>query len=536
MINSLELFQKKKDAKGVTRKWLETRRSYLDKLKLQAEMISGHLPEVISEYADSNQSLYRRVWFKESEENFVKRCLSAKVVLCGDFHSSQQIKRFYGRFFKSHKGSFKSKKTAFALECFDEKHDVHLQAWLEDKISESDLLEKTKWAENWGFSWQAYKKIILKLHSFGFGVRAVNNGDHDFYARDRKIAKKLLKLGSEYDLVFCLIGQHHLGPDNLPKAFSQLNEPEPVCLHLDAEELYFALEEYNLLKDVQILNLENHYCFLSTPPWVHWQNHLLYLEGYQDDDDDIDDDFDEIRGEDYNLVVYEYTQLIKRDLGITDKTKAIDVAFIDDYVVQGKTDRSRLHEIMAPMLESETSFYWPEQYEGIMVKSSLNQAAAVAGKYLHASMMGVTSLPWGDTKSFEVWSWLEAVGYMLSKFINPKRSTVSAHNVSAFLSARLGKDKAAKILKVLLRERILELDQRRDMVHSVSLNWAELVYAARLKGALIGEGLFELYSRELISPETMRTYLSVSIEKGERFKAFYDLVLGRLDLKFDRET
>ena len=126
---------------------------------------------------------------------------------------------------------------------------------------------------------------------------------------------------------------------------------------------------------------------------------------------------------------------------------------------------------------------------------------------------------------------------MLSKFINPKRTTVSAHNLSAFLTARLGKVEGKRLLQVLVQKRVSELegvnqDQSLKMNTKAALTWPETVYAARLKGALVGEGLFDLYSKGKVSSETMRTYLTVPVDSGERFREFYNLILKRLETKF----
>lgn len=529
MINSLELFRKKKDNIVVTKKWLDTRRSYLMKLKSQVNLITGQSDTLrISDYALSNVSLYKKVWFKDSEAAFFNKLQQNKLALCGDFHSSPVVKRFYKRLFENG-AKLLDRPFAVALECFEKGIDPLFQKWLQGEVSDEELLEKSKWDENWGFSWTSYKRFILYLKKKGFSFYCVNSLESDFLKRDQQLAQNLKEVCSSYEgPVLFLVGQHHLGPENLPKALEDLSL-DPLCLHLDPEEIFFALEEYNLLKDVQVLNLDNHFCFLSTPPWVHWQNHLLHLEELYDEDDDEDFEYEELRGEDFNAVVADYVDLIKKDLSLKEDFKPIDVEFIDEYVIKGEANQ-KLYEIMQPMLDSETSFYWPEQSEGIMVTGSLNQAAAVAGKYLHSVLRKEQALPWGDVEALNAWCWMEAVGYMLSKLINPKRVASNTQNLSAFLRARLGPDAGKNLMKALVKERVLELDQSLKLGHSSALTWAEVVYAARLKGALVGESLFELYSSGGLSTETLQTYISVPVMDKERFEPFYKLVLERLGL------
>ena len=85
----------------MTKKWLETRRSYLDKLKSQVELMSGLEDPSITDYSFSNKVLYKQVWSCSDEDAFVERVLESSLVLCGDFHSSSFVKRFYIRFFEN---------------------------------------------------------------------------------------------------------------------------------------------------------------------------------------------------------------------------------------------------------------------------------------------------------------------------------------------------------------------------------------------------------------------------------------------------
>lgn len=518
----------------MTKKWLDTRRSYLEKLKSQVALITGGDTRIISKYASSNLSLYKEVWSKDSESAFVKKANLRKVVLCGDFHSSPSVKRFYMKLFERI-GDKANKQVTVALECFDSSVDALFQRWLSGEVSDEELLEVGGWDEHWGFDWKSYRKFIVHLQSKGFAFKCINSLKSDFIKRDLELAKNIKTLSRETEgLIIFLVGQLHLGPDHLPKNLVKLSkELEPLCLHLDPEEIYFELEEYNLLQEVQVLSYQNHFCFLSTPPWVHWQNHLHHLEGLYDDDydeDEEDEDFDELRGEDFNAVVADYVDLMIKDLGLDMYIKPIDVDFIDEYVISGETD-SKIYEIMQPMLDSETSFYWPEQSEGIMIMGSLNQAASVAGKYLHAVLRKESRLPWGDVNSLNAWCWLEAVGYMMSKLINPKRTASSTANISAFLRARLGSEASKKLMQTLVKGRVLELDQSLNLGHPQSLSWSEVVYAARLKGALVGESLFDLYSAGGLTAETVHTYMSVPVMDKERFEPFYRLVLNRLGLE-----
>lgn len=528
----LELSKKRNHAIEVTKKWLEARRSYLEKIKKQVELYLGYEEEAITNYEKSGLDLYSKIWDKASVTSFVSACRRASYILAGDFHSSTAIKRFYVRFFEENKAMFKGKKAVWALECFLKEDNLWLQKWIANEITDETLLEHVSWKESWGFHWKAYKEMIFALLDLGFDVQSINSPEEKFADRDREIARTLSVLKKDYDLVFCMIGQHHIAPQNLPEKIRDL-EPKAKVLswHLDPEDIYFSLAELNVLDEVSVLSHENHYCFLTTPPWVHWQSYILHLEEILDEDsyDVEDEDFAEIRGEDYESAFASYLDLLKNDLEIPlDHFPRVGISFIDDYVVHGESPKD-LIEFMKPLMDAEISFYWPEQREGILVRNSLNQVASVAGKFLHLKIMGMEKLPWGRADTFEVWCWLEAVGYFLSKFINPKRSTKGAEASSAFLKARLGSKSGAAVLKALISTQVHDLDEGIEKRYFKDLSWEEMIYASRLKGALVGEGLFRLYSSGDLGVERLKSYLSVKIDAGERFEHFFKMVLTKIE-------
>lgn len=516
----------------MTKKWLETRRSYLDKLKSQVRLMTGGEDQAIENYARENRSLYERIWNTSSEEEFFKIIEQRKIVLCGDFHSSPSVKRFYIKLIKSFMAQ-SEKSVTLALECFEDTQAYNLDLWLKGSLSESLFLERCNWKKKWGFSWESYKSLILEFHNMGVEIVCVNHDEPDFSKRDKKIADSLSKNAHSNpdSLTFCLIGQHHLGPKNLKAGLETLSKNlNPVCLHLDPEELYFEVGDLTLLDEIHVLNFNDHFAFFNSPPWVHWQSHLLFLDEYLEETDDEHDFHSELnKTRDYEVVVYDYIKLMCKDLSIEESLiKRVGVASIDEYQIKGQFS-DKLYKIMQPFLDSETSFYWPEQSEAIMVINSLNHAGSVAGRALHAQMMKASKFPWGEVSSFKAWVWLEAMGYFLSKLINPKRSPIATHNLSAFLNARLGEESSKKIMTILIKSRVEEI--KGSSPDLGLMTWNEVIYAARLKGSLVGESLFELYLQGDLESETVKTYLSLSVTDKKYFEPLYDFVVSRLNIE-----
>lgn len=518
--------KKKEPIETMTKEWLERRRSYLEKLKSQVALLSGGLSKELEDYAEDGRSLYKEVWDTTNRQEAVETLSKASMVLCGDFHSSPAAKRFYTKFFKEIVAA-SDRPVCIALECFNQEAQPDLDLWLQGVIQDSAFLDRIGWESGWGFGWEGYKKLILSLKKLGVSFRCINHQSKSIKRRDDGIADNLKEVWREGQLTLCLIGQMHLGPSHLPKKLESASKGriKTHCVHLDPEEIYFTLGDYGLLDKVHELQRGANFAFVNTPPWVHWQSHLLFLDEFFEEDDEYE--YEDELGRDYDEVVHDYVKLMCKDLDIDLEVPPLEVSLIDEYQIEGEVS-AELFEIMQAMLESETSFYWPEQYEGIMVVHSLNHAAGVAGRYLHAYLMGIEKLPWGDEAAFNQWTWLEAVGYFLSKLINPKRSPINLQNLSAFLTARLGEKSSTQIMKLILNSTVLGAETGGKSLEFRPESWQSLAYASRLMGSLVGEALFKLYLEGGISTQTLRTYMSVPVTDKTKFDPFYKLVLGKI--------
>ncbi len=496
----------------VTKKWLESRRLFLKRIKEQVRLLSGEPDVELSLYEKSLSDFYSLTWERSTEEIFRRNIESAQFVLCGDFHSSPGAQKFHAKWISEYLANHKEEQVVVALECFMEHQQDYFNAWVSGSITDELFLDKVDWEYQWGFNFESYKALIQKLSQQNVRFICVNSDAPSLKERDDEIFENIKKSTKVDEKVFVLIGQYHLAPGHLPQGFNK----NVVSVHLNSEELYFALSDRGLENDVEVLKRESHFCFLNSPPWIQWQDHLFYLEEQYEEDQFLS-------GDDFNQVVFDYIGLIKKDLLIDNKHKMFGVSFVDE--LMDDDFEIKWGDFVLPMVESESSFYWPEKEEGVLVVPSFNHAASVAGRFVHADLMGLKELP--KTDNLIAWTWLEAVGYFMSKLINPKRSPRSIKNMTAFLNSRMSQEEAQDFVQKLIKSRVGELSGGKSLKGFET--WTENINAARLKGSLLGESLFNHYVLGQISVDTLKNYFSMPLYPTNKFDSFYNFLVARLE-------
>ncbi|WP_374030315.1 hypothetical protein [Bdellovibrio bacteriovorus] len=253
---------------------------------------------------------------------------------------------------------------------------------------------------------------------------------------------------------------------------------------------------------------------MSVPPWVKWQNYLMYLEqtydlGLHDDDEDDDEDL-----LDYTDHVGRYVKIISEELGLTVSTSNLSV-----YTARDSSFWSQVREHYDPkklrwiemMIADENSFYLPEISAAYLARGTVNHAASLAMHFVHAQVSGEKQIPMDVPSDFLRLIWKEAVAYFGSKIINHKRKTDTIADIKASLAARGPSDLGKEALQLALAQKMHELMVITGVPgHRLQARprkkWS-YVLAASLLGGMMGERLFGGYQKKLIKAATLATFL-----------------------------
>jgi hypothetical protein len=162
---------------------------------------------------------------------------------------------------------------------------------------------------------------------------------------------------------------------------------------------------------------------------------------------------------------------------------------------------------------------------GYLPRASVNHAAALAMEYLLFKLSGLNKNMLAAPEDFTRWIWMNGWSYFGSKLINPRRKTDTLHDIKARLTNPQGKLEREP-LQLALSQKIFEL--ARASGHATANSKMKprrknsYIIAAELLGGLMGEKIFEAYSRNKLSVERIRKQLALSMDspafQSEYFK------------------
>jgi thermostable 8-oxoguanine DNA glycosylase len=522
--------------------WLNERREILNKIKGQVRLYLGEEPPDVTLYAQSYKNDIERDWEHSSMVKIHEALLRAQVVYGGDFHPFAQAQRSHLRLIRELIGQ---KEIILGMECFFADQQEILDQYVFSDLSEADFLKKTQWDELWGFPWKFYKPLVEfakknKIKILGLNKVTSERSGESLNQRDKFAAEIIgnsLKSHPEH-LHFVIFGDLHIAENHLPRCVQEsvgVKEKIPfVSLYLNSESIYFELARQGKEGEVEVVQFnQNQFCILSSPPWVKWQSYLMYLE--ENFDIDLDDEEDWEQRIDHTDHVSSLVGMICSGLGIELKTHDIEVYSLRDPQVLKVTKRILAkfqYELAHALVQQDISFYVPQKGFFYLSKSTVNHAASLAGKYIHGKLGKRNRLLWNFPDDFLSLIWVEAMSFMLSKFVNPKRKAQTMGDLKKKLEAFDSNDRGREPLLLALDQKMSELlrvykNDERAQSYKPSRR-SSYAHAARFLGEILGERYFVLYHKGIIGVEEIKFLLRQDLE-NKAIDEFYFEQLKLLD-------
>lgn len=517
--------------------WLQTRRHFYEILKKQVDLILGPPSSVLAKYESRYQQLFTQVWEVSHNEEIFARIEHARLILGGDFHPFSQSQRTHLRLLREIKKRFPDKKIILALEMFDVKDQKLLQKFLEGKIEVTDFWDECEWNERWpGIPTNGYERLLLWAQKEKVPVFGVNSMElESLKERDEFSGYKIDSLCKKHteDLVYVLYGEFHLADSHLPRQIKNYNEERDLRILLNSEALYFELAEHAVEDRFDVLKLKDRFCILSSPPWVKWQSYLLSLQ-------ELDDEFiDDCEEWDIDLTEYiaQLLSLLVADFELSDMNSTLSVYSSSEmdleHMYQQDLDDEDLEKLKYT-IASEKNLVLPQQGVQYLGRTTVNQAASLAGEILHAQLSGRSQVIWDTQLTFEAKVWIEAVSFFLSLTINPKRQAISEKDLQAQLEAQGQKEYAIEVLQFALDFRLSVVKKAQTgQVRSPVLrpkDWQVELEASVILGEMMGQRLYEAYRLGLIRREQLVHYFSLPVD-SLKFMAMFDFLNAKLENK-----
>lgn len=504
--------------------WLRTRKNLLEQVKSQVRIRLGPLPVALRQYARKLDRDFVAGWRPSESKELTQALARGKVALSADFHAYAQSQRAHIRLLREQADR---RTVVLVLECLRPQDEKTVARFLAGQISEEKFLSAIGWEKNWGFPWENYRPLFELARDRGLKVYGINQGRNlPLKQRDVWTAKRILQIHNEHSaaLIFVVVGEWHLATAHLPRRIkSRLDQPhDVVVIHQDVERLYFKLAQQKKEGHVEILKAaRNRFCLMVSPPWMKWQSYLMFLEHA------YDRDLQEDLAIDYTDHIVSLVEVLENDLKVETKKSHVQV-----YCPTSKTSLSRLRlslslrqkRAMCFHLEHDQSFFIPQKGWLYLSRPTINHASSLAGQFVHAQLCRRQRTLWNLPKDFLPLIWTEAVGFLFSKWINPKRKPETLASIRLQLEAANPKDRGRKALLLALDHRLSEVlwvqtgKARRSRYRPREIN--AYLDAARIVGSMLGERLFQKVRSRTISLSKLMSYLKVSVDDGD-FSDFY---------------
>lgn len=509
--------------------WLTSRKKLLRSIQAQLKQRLGVEHFVDPAYSRELDREWRKPWRASSYDKLWKELKVTKLVLGADFHAYAQAQRAHLRILREWP---EGQSLALCLECFSQSDQKFLDQYVKGLLSAEELKSKTKWETQWGFPFDHYLPLLLLAKQRGFLIYGLDirmNGESAdvLKRRDLAMAKKVSEIHRQNPDValYAIVGEYHLARKNLP---SQILAEAPefkdqmLVLYLDSSELYFKLGQRAQESSVEVMSAEgNAFCLMVSPPWMKWQSYLMFLDHSLDQ---------EIEEEDVDLTqhVWRSVDILSADLGVQisfDETSVMShqssgLQRIVKNFFQGFEQRAFLYNV-----ENDRSFFVPRKNILYLSRLTVNHTATLAAFYVHAQLSRRRETFWNFPNGLLPLVWVEAVGFWLSLWVNPKRKPdrlehipLKSKNDPVILDAYKLALERKMIEKNYLKTNQLKPAQFKPVKKESYLE------AARLLGYLLGEQLFVWQRQKKWSKEFILSILQTEFDPKAGDKVFWELM------------
>ncbi len=514
------------------KQWIKIRKDLFRQVEGHVQALLGTTSSGLKKYQRAYEKEFQKRWRVIGRDQLLKAADQARVLGLADFHALQQSQKAQIRILE---GLNKKKARILAVEFFEAKHQAVLDRFLDGKISEKDFLGQIEWQKSWGFAWEHYRPLVRwalrhKVRIVGVDERSAERSAKSLLRRDRFAAEKIteLLLGHPTHQVIVIFGDLHWAEAHLPSEIrkrAKLDREQMVTVFQNSERIYFQLLERGQELSVDAVKLTPQtFCQLSVPPWVKWQNYLLFLESKYDQE--LGED-----GADQTDHVGRYVKLISRELEVEVRDDHFSIYSAESSAFWSELKAAVSSEDLKwykSLVENSVSFFAPQTGTGFLAQSSVNHAAQLAMAIVFATCSGSQRYPVKMPEDFLRLIWLEAVLYFGSKIVNPKRKTDTLIDMKARLAASIPGDQGLEALKLALHQKMNELMfvSHGRKTRSVFRPRKRVSYreAARLLGGMLGEKLFNAYQKKLVSRFTVKEMLRKPIENENFADVYYEVI------------
>ena len=482
-----------------------------------ATLYLGALPPHLKNYSVAYHKELKGCSKISNKSKLLSESLKSQIILCGDYHTLSQAQRTVIRILRDILPLLKKKKKTvyLALEILRASDAIRVQQFIGNQLKEDEFLKKISF-KSWGLNWQNYAPLFDLAKEHEIPVLGLSPSKSlSLRARDLFAAGVLANWSEKNPdaLILALMGDLHCAekhlPNDLKKELSAKNlQRKILVIHQNHDEIYWNLAKKKKETTAEVVQLKKGvFCVLNTPPWIKLQSNLNWWVNHQ---------------EDFSQDILNLAQGIASFLGVSLSRSFFEGGHFHFYKNSEISMAPREVKRFKNLFFYDTqSFYFSE--------FNLNHLAAFSAQYLHSKLSPFQKRFQNPRSDFYPFVWVEALGFLGSKMINPKRKCLGAKDI---LRAKEGPLKLAKLhlieeYKSFREHRLFQNPFLKGEHVLKSKEILDLYEASKILGKLLGHGIFELILRDKVRISSVRKLFETDFDNQS--ESLYLEWVGRLE-------
>jgi hypothetical protein len=478
--------------------------------------------------------------------------LGADIALLGDFHT---LARCQDAALDLLEELSRMRRVVLAVEMVPREKQLALDTFVSRHIEEGEFLAAVDWEENWGFEWKNYRPLFefareRELQVFGTNTCCPLEGER-LRQRDAIAAEVIVRAAVAHPeaLVIAISGDFHLSRAHLPAAVERQLCAERlarrlVVVHQNADAFYWELAARGLEREVDVVEVgPDEFCLMNTTPVAKYQSYFHWETGAES----------LLAGDGACLgrerpveeALGRMIRTIRDFLGLESAEPDTfhvytpsDLDFLDDLAEREAVGPRDLDEVKRQLLRQE-SYFISGANVIYLADLSLDHAAEEASHYVHERLAPHPRRPLPARTDFYYRALREALGFLGSKAVNPRRFHYSEDEYLEVARAYRTRpsDPRVALAVDISRFVVRHLDAERARLAGGRLPKLRAIYeqdedlhlgVTHALGYLLGERLYAAVVAGRFSRRELRGLYSWRLEEDDGAERMYFGLLRRL--------